>query len=292
MLEIIVGERVRSKLVMPKSEFPLGKCLTQNRGSEYNVEKFNRTYVRRGGNMANTESKRTSRRDPNKLSERQKKILVFIEQFLKRNGYPPTIREIGEAVQIASTSVVNYNLNKLVNGSYLERSPDVSRGLRLLKNLNNEPVEIEYSHEIRVIEASNVTPVPMLGKIAAGMPLMLPENHSFYPDPDEIVEVPSPLLGRYANSDNIYALRVQGDSMVDALVGDRDIIVVQRQETAENGDMVAVLLEDSNETTLKYFYREGKLIRLQPANTTMDPILVDARRVKIQGRVLAVLRQL
>jgi repressor LexA len=85
---------------------------------------------------------------------------------------------------------------------------------------------------------------------------------------------------------------VQCDSMVDALVGDRDIIVMQRQETAENGDMVAVLLEDSNETTLKYFYREGKMVRLQPANTTMEPIFVDARQVKVQGRVLAVLRKL
>jgi repressor LexA len=243
--------------------------------------------------MPNTQIPKISKRDPHKLSERQKKILVFIEKFLKRFGYPPTIREIGEAVDIGSTSVVNYNLNKLVNAGYLERSPEVSRGLRLLKNLDNQAVNYEHGLEVRVAEAINITRVPLIGKIVAGEPVMQPgDDFGYYFDNDELIEVPARLLGKRAQTENIYALRVNGDSMIDALVGHNDIVVLQRQDTAENGEMVAVWLDENNETTLKYFYREGPKVRLQPANTTMAPIYVDARRVKIQGRVLAVLRGL
>jgi repressor LexA len=231
----------------------------------------------------------TPRRGGNTLSERQKKILHFIEGFLKEFGYPPTIREIGEAVQIGSTSVVNYNLNKLVKAGYIERAPEVSRGLRLLKYLRGPNEEAEYA----MPSARDIVQVPYAGRIVASEPVPIPgDDFGHHIDEDEMIEVPQSLINSKYPLDKVYALRVNGDSMVDALVGDRDIVILHRQDTAENGDMVAVWLRNSNETTLKYFYREGATVRLQPANSTMQPIYVDARQVQIQGRVLAVLRQL
>lgn len=236
---------------------------------------------------------RSPRRSNGGLSERQKKILRFINNFVKHYGYPPTIREIGEAVNIGSTSVVNYNLNKLVFAGYIERAPEVSRGLRLLKNEVGEVTEVpteEVEYPIEVTD--NVLRLPLVGKIVASAPVPLP-GHDFgvYYDEEDLIEVPAMLIGNKYSVDKIYALRVNGNSMIDALVGHNDIVVLHRQETANNGDMVAVWLPESNETTLKYFYHEGNKIRLQPANSTMTPIYVDARQVQIQGRVLAVLRQ-
>jgi repressor LexA len=217
------------------------------------------------------------------LSERQKKILLFIEEFFNENGYPPTIREIGEAVDIGSTSVVNYNLNKLVKAGFIERSPDVSRGLRLIHTLH-QPEELKVAVSER---NENIYQVPLVGHIVASAPV---EFFDYHKDEDP-VEVPAYLLKNRSDLDNIFALRVKGESMIDALVGDGDLVVLQRQDTASNGDMVAVWLRDSGETTLKYFYNEGTKVRLQPANSNMSPIFVDARQVQVQGRVLAVLRQ-
>ncbi len=219
------------------------------------------------------------------LSPRQKKILSFIERFLDKNGYPPTIREIGEAVSIASTSVVNYNLNKLVERGFLERSPEVSRGLRLVKDGAQE-VPMRYA------EASSMLPVPLVGKIVASAPVPLPgEDFGYYYDTDDMIEVPQSLVASVPG-DDLFALRVNGDSMIDAMVADGDIVVLKRQNIAHNGDMVAVWLRERGEMTLKSYYNEGKLVRLQPANPTMDPIYVDAAQVEVQGRVLAVLRTL
>ncbi len=230
------------------------------------------------------------RRSPQKLSERQKKILRYIQHCYEDTGYPPTIREIGNAVDIASTSVVNYNLNKLEQAGYIEREKKVSRGLRLLRTLNNE----EYHQRLGVIEDnSDTVSVPMAGKIVASEPVALPgDDFGMYVDDDDMIAVPSSLLGKHLKDGKIFALRVNGESMIDALVSHDDIVVLQRQDTANDGDMVAVWLTDNHEMTLKYFYHEGKQVRLQPANTTMDPIFVEARQVQIQGRVLAVLRQL
>ncbi len=237
--------------------------------------------------MSDSKSKRKIR----KLSERQKKILAFIENFLTNRSYPPTIREIGEAVDIGSTSVVNYNLNKLEQGGYIAREKEVSRGLRLLKNADGvlQEVNIRFSDDI----AANTTDVPIVGKIVASQPVELPgDDFGMYYDDDDVIEVPNGLLGKQHGHGEIFALRVNGKSMIDALVNDKDIVILQRQETANDGDMVAVWLTDNNETTLKYFYHEGPKVRLQPANSMMEPIYVDARHVKIQGRVLAVLRQI
>ena len=224
--------------------------------------------------------------DRNNLSARQKKILSFIETFISKHGYPPTIREIGEAVDIASTSVVNYNLNKLVERGLLERSPEVSRGLRLVgNNVTEMPVTFATDH-------AHLMQVPLVGKIAASNPVPLPgEDFGYYYDADDMIEVPQDMIGGLHQED-LFALRVTGESMIDAMVADGDIVILKRQNIAKNGDMVAVYLTERGETTLKKYYLEGKQVRLQPANPTMGPIYVDADQVSVQGRVLAVLRTL
>ncbi|NDJ85094.1 MAG: transcriptional repressor LexA [Chloroflexi bacterium] len=238
-----------------------------------------------------SEPKSRRRRQPQKLSERQKKILQYIERTYTETGYPPTIREIGKAVDIDSTSVVNYNLNKLEESGYIQREKKVSRGLRLLKTLNSEPFT-ELGVKL-ADDTINVVNVPMVGKIVASAPVPVPgDDFGMYYDDDDVIHLPVNLLGSRVKDGEVYALRVNGESMIDALVNHNDIVVLQRQETANNGDMVAVWLDENSETTLKYFYREGAKVRLQPANTMMEPIYVDARQVHIQGRVLAVLRQI
>jgi repressor LexA len=218
------------------------------------------------------------------LSNRQKKILEFIENFLSEHGYPPTIREIGEAVNIASTSVVNYNLNKLVEHGLIERAPKVSRGLWL----SNQEEELPVGYA----DPRNLVQVPLVGKIAASAPVPLPgEDFGYYYDNDDLIEVPQSMIGKF-NREELFALRVTGESMIDAMVADGDVIILKRQNVARNGDMVAVWLSERGETTLKKYYLEGPNVRLQPANPLMDPIYVDARQVNIQGRVLAILRTL
>ncbi len=232
-----------------------------------------------------------SRKRRTQLSERQKKILKFIEHCYTDSGYPPTIREIGEAVHIASTSVVNYNLNKLEALGYIKREKKVSRGLRLLRTLEDRNFQ---EVGLRVVESDvNIMRVPLVGKIVASEPVALPgADFGTYYDEDDMVELPTRLLGRLSKDSEIFALRVNGESMIDSLVNHNDIVILKRQETANDGDMVAVWLSENHETTLKHIYREGSQVRLQPANSTMAPIYVDAHHVQIQGRVLAVLRQI
>ncbi|PJF37230.1 MAG: repressor LexA [Candidatus Thermofonsia Clade 1 bacterium] len=222
--------------------------------------------------------------DYNSLSEKQKAILRVIEEWIVQRGYPPTIRDIGNAVGISSTSVVNYNLNKLVEAGFVERSRTVSRGIRLSAKLMKEmPVRLSYADE--------VVRVPLLGRIVAGEPLpVLGDDFDHY-DEDALLSVPSYLIGGVDPS-QVYALKVSGYSMIDAMINDGDTVILRRQETARNGEMVAVWLPESGETTLKRFYDEGNRVRLQPANPTMQPIYVDKDKVQIQGKVLAVIRRL
>lgn len=220
------------------------------------------------------------------LSERQKKILRFIENFLTDHGYPPTIRDIGEAVDIASTSVVNYNLNKLVDRGYIKRDPRVSRGLWLASQEPPKELPVAYADPTAMFQ------IPLVGKIAASAPVPIPgEDFGYYYDTDDLIEVPQSMIGA-AHRDDLFALRVTGDSMIDAMVADGDIVILKRQNVAHNGDMVAVWLTERGETTLKKYFHEGKKVRLQPANPLMDPIYVDADKVSVQGRVLAILRAL
>ena len=209
-----------------------------------------------------------------KLSTRQEAILEFIASFIDENGYPPTIRQIGEACDISSTSVVNYNLNKLEREGLLVRDRQVSRGLRL-------PTKPENPEFVRI---------PMAGRIVASEPVPVPANDFSIFGDDEAIELTRDLVG---SGDDLFALEVEGESMVDAMIGDGDIVVLRPHQKVENGDLVAVWLNDKEETTLKRIYLEGNRVRLQPANPTMGPIYInDPSTVEVQGHVVAVVRQI
>jgi repressor LexA len=221
-------------------------------------------------------------KDFDKLSERQRNILRFMDKYVDDNGFPPTIREIGKATGIDSTSVVNYNLNKLVQAGFLERAEAKSRGLRLIRLLPE-------GRRSKVKASVELLRVPYIGQIVASEPVNVPDG--LYPDEDNAVEVPASLLAGI-NPAEVFALTVKGDSMIDAMIKDGDTVILRKAETAKNGEMVAVWLTERNETTLKHFYEEGKRIRLQPAHPTMDPIYVDPRHCQVQGKVLSVIRSM
>jgi repressor LexA len=216
------------------------------------------------------------------LSPRQEHMLRFIRDFSNRHGYPPTIREIGKEVGISSTSVVNYNLDKLEKEGLLERDRTISRGLKVSGDGAQAPVVIEtHGRESRFR-------IPLAGTIVASKPTP-PAEDAFSHIPKESVELTRDIV---REQEGLYALRVKGNWMVDALINDGDIVVMKRETDVHNGDMVAVWLKDKGETTLKRFYREKGRIRLQPANPTMQPIFAHPGNVEIQGKVLAVIRQL
>ncbi len=218
-----------------------------------------------------------------KLSERQQNILRFMDRYITSNGFPPTIREIGEATGINSTSVVNYNLNKLVRMGYLQRTATKSRGLKLVKALPGKGTSSP-------VRAGDFLQVPLIGMIVAGHPVSVPEDLQQALSDENAFDVPPAMLNGIDPSE-VYALRVKGDSMIDAMIQDGDIVILRKTATARNGEMVAVWLEERSETTLKYIYFEdAERVRLQPAHPTMDPIYVQAKQCSIQGRVLSVMR--
>jgi repressor LexA len=224
------------------------------------------------------------------LSERHKKILAVLERYQVESGYPPSIREIGKQTGISSTSVVNYYLNQLEEEGYIERDRKISRGVRLVKNLSGQLQEAAAVVRGAVEELIRV---PVIGRIVAGEPMPVPGSDFAYYDPDSGVEIARSLLSAGDKEEDLFALEVQGDSMVDAMVNDGDIVVMKRVQDAHNGEMVAVWLNDRDETTLKYFYKEDGRVRLQPANPTMQPIYVDnPRAVQVQGKVVMVIRQM
>ncbi len=215
----------------------------------------------------------------NKLSKRQQAILQYVKQFIDKNGYPPTIREIGSQIGVASTSVVNYNLNKLVEAGYIERSDRVSRGIRLVADIPARKKSVKAAQQ-------NVA-IPYYGRIVAGEPIPV----EAFDDPDKAIEVTPDMLGGIDPSE-VFALEVQGNSMIDAMISDGDIVLLRRQETARNGDMVAVWLTTRGETTLKRFYLENGRVRLQPAHPTMEPIFVSPDECQIQGKIISIIRHL
>lgn len=219
------------------------------------------------------------------LSERHIKILEYLEQRQSK-GYPPSIREICDATEISSTSVVNYYLEQLEAWGYLMRDRRISRGVRII------PEKWAGAVGQTVTTLTDLIKVPILGRIVAGSPVPIPGSDFNYYDAEASVEIARSLLPE--KSENLFALEVQGDSMIDAMVNDGDIVIMKPATNAEtrNGDMVAVWLEDRDETTLKYFYKEANRIRLQPANPTMSPIYVDnPAAVKVQGKVVMVIRK-
>ncbi len=207
---------------------------------------------------------------PQKLSERQDKMLKFIQRYVREHGYPPSIREIGKATATSSTSVVKYNLDKLQALGLLRRTEEVSRGLRLAGGA--------------LLPGQNVVEVPLLGYIRASAPLPSYDEFS-----DEVVEL---TLDIVREPELVYALRVQGESMRDASVHDGDLVVLRHQQTADPGEMVAAWLGPEEGLTLKRYFPEGRYVRLQPANEAYEPIVVPAEQVEIQGKVIAVIRRL
>jgi repressor LexA len=213
------------------------------------------------------------------LGERHQKILDFLQEYQRANKYPPSIREIGEKTGISSTSVVNYYLDQLEKKGMIERDRKISRGVRL--------------------SGSNISAdtfrVPMLGRIAAGLPLPELEAGVSYMTDNEsnAVEIARSLLPAKEKGDNLFALEVKGDSMIDAMINDGDIVVLRPATDARNGEMVAVWLPRDNEATLKYFFREKDRYRLQPANPTMKPIFVKkSEPLEIKGKVVMVIRKM
>ncbi len=224
------------------------------------------------------------------LSDRQKNILQFIKQFLDDKNFPPTIREIGQAVGITSTSVVKYNLTKLERDDLIVREKEVSRGL----SLNWD--KINQAGLGSLFNGSNTSngngrydqiAVPILGAIVAGYPIeVVPADRETAEDWIELNR------GLFRRPEELYALRVQGDSMIDASVLDGDLVILRHQKEAENGEMVAAWIEGENETTLKYFYLRGDMVELKPANPSFQVIVKPAAQVQIMGKVVSVIRTL
>lgn len=209
------------------------------------------------------------------LSPKQQRIIDFIHRFWSDNGYPPTVRDIVGACRVSSTSVVDYNLDILERKGYIRRHSGVSRGIELLNRSLTEG---------RIM-------VPLVGQIAAGEPIPVPaaETWDVTAAAAETLEIGEDITrGRQG----LYALKVKGLSMVDALINDGDIVLMQSASVVESGEMAAVWLKAEKETTLKKVYTETGRIRLQPANSLMSPIYVKPDNVEIQGKVVAVIRQL
>jgi repressor LexA len=201
------------------------------------------------------------------LSEKQQSILKFMRDFIAEHDYPPSIRDIQIGCNISSTSVVDYNLKALERAGLIRRGREVSRAIELLD---------------RGARRSRTVPVPIIGTIAAGQPIPVPSPDNV--DFDNVFEATEEMTrGR----ENVFALKVRGTSMIDALVNDGDIVILEQTSSVDDGDMVAAWLKRENEATLKKFYREGDRVRLQPANSTMKPIFTSPDNVEIQGKVLA-----
>ena len=230
------------------------------------------------------------------LSERQIKILEVLDTFQQKNGYPPSIREICQKAEISSTSVVNYYLDRLEETGYIERDGRVSRGIRVLRQPDDNPVSQKSSPAVvkavkeAVKAVEDLIRIPVVGRIFASLPTPLPSSDFNLTDAESSIDVARSMLPGREKAENLFALEVRGDSMIDAMVNDGDIVIMKSTNVARNGEMVAVFLTDQEETTLKYFFAEKDRIRLQPANPTMSPIYKDPKVVQIQGKVVMVIR--
>lgn len=207
------------------------------------------------------------------LTEPQQKILSFITNYVDQNNVPPTIREIQSGTGISSTSMVSYHLKALERASMLNRYERRSRGLVI-----NEPNRVH---------PSEVAAVPIVGVIGASAPAPTPDADALV-SAENSVQIARSMVG---TGEGLYALEVKGNSMIDALINDGDIVIMRRDQEVRNGDLAAVFLTDRNESTLKRVYREGKRLKLKPENPTMKPFYVDARYAQIQGRVVCVIRR-
>ncbi len=203
------------------------------------------------------------------VSKTRENILKFIQGFVDEKGYAPTVRDIVKGCNLSSTSVVQHHLNILEREGHIHRDPQVVRSIQLMEK--------------------DVVEVPLLGVIAAGKPIPAPDSDTWVNPPEEMLKLTADVVG---NKSDIYALKVKGTSMLDALINDGDIVIMEVTQTAEDGEMAAVWLKNEQEVTLKKIYRESGHIRLQPANSEMKSIYTRPENIEVQGKVVAVLRKL
>lgn len=228
------------------------------------------------------------------LSERHRKIMEYLTKFQTANGYSPSIRQIGDSINVKSTSLVDYYLNQLQQMGYIDREDRISRSIRVLTPVGESPsLKEKVADAMQTVSSalSDLVSIPLAGRIVASAPLPMPTSDLPYFDSESSVDIARSLLPSRETAD-LFALEVSGDSMVDAMINDGDIVIMKQAKSANNGEMVAVWLDDRDETTLKYFYKEPNRIRLQPANPNMGPIYVDnPKSLRIMGRVVMVIRQ-
>ena len=203
-----------------------------------------------------------------KLTTRQEHILQIIKQLVAKNGYPPTVREIGEKANLNSPATIHFHLTKLEEKGYIKKDNSKNRTIEIL--VPNEYIEKEES----------VVDVPLLGKVTAGTPIEAIET------PDEYFSLPTSLI---TTKNEVFTLKVSGESMINVGIYDGDILIVERKNTAHNGETVVAMNED-NEATVKTFYKENGYFRLQPENDTMEPIIL--KEVTILGKVIGLYRKL
>lgn len=204
----------------------------------------------------------------NDLNQKQQEIINFIREYIQKKGYPPAVREIGEAVGFSSSSTVHNHLSNLEKKGYLRKDPTKPRTIELLIDSDN----------YNIFHADKIINVPLIGNITAGEPILAEEN----------IEDNIPLPVSFVGRDSVFILRVKGDSMIEAGILDGDNVIVKQQSTAQNGDIVVALFED--EATVKRFYKNEHNIRLQPENPNMEPFIVDD--LKILGKVIGVYRRI
>ncbi|GAF63528.1 LexA repressor [Bacillus sp. TS-2] len=205
-----------------------------------------------------------------KLSKRQQEILDFIKIEVRKKGYPPSVREIGEAVGLASSSTVHGHLSRLEKKGYIRRDPTKPRAIEVLDLEQGQVVEMDSIDR-------KVNHIPIIGKVTAGSPITAIENIEGY----------LPLPEHLSSNEQTYVLVIEGDSMIEAGIFNGDMVIVKQQQTANNGDIIVAMTEDE-EATVKRFFKEKDFIRLQPENSTMDPILL--KNVSILGKVIGVFR--
>lgn len=208
------------------------------------------------------------------LGEMHRKILRVLESYMKQYGYAPSIREIAKQISCDSTSYVKYYLDQLQEMGYIERGERKSRSIRMIKP--STPAVRENR-------------IPLVGRIQAGLPIHVPSSDFALFDEESALELPDWMLPK--KRDDLFALEVQGDSMVDAMISDGDLVVLQRVTGPVNGMLVAAWLKSNNETTLKRYYLEDGKVRLQPANAAYQPIYAAPEDVDVQGQVVLVIRR-
>ena len=213
-----------------------------------------------------------------KLKDREKQILSYMKNEIRKKGYPPTVREICNALNIKSTSTAHKDIDNLVKKGYLAKDPAKPRALMVL-DAEDTPVEKSLAPIFANTERTDVIDVPIVGRIAAGTPILAEQN----------IEDTFPIPARFMGKGTSFMLTVRGDSMIEAGIFDGDYILVEQQQTARDGDIIVAMIDGfESEATVKTYYREADHIRLQPENASMNPILV--KDVKILGKVKGVFR--